>query len=135
MCCLRGSISVSQITMEVVDGGYLCTTGYDSKRALFWVICKFCMCCYCVRLPCWVGVYEHDQCNVFLELAECCVGEYSEDIDAGYSLNVYVVCICFERHASFVCHSECGDRVGVGYGCVVECYCGLRVVSLGPGCD
>ena len=24
-----------------------------------------------------------------------------------------------------ICHSECGGRVSVGYGYVVECYCGL----------
>ena len=72
---------------------------------------------------------------MFFGLAERCVGECLEDIEAGISLSVDVVCICFERHCPVVCHSECGGRVVVEYGCVIECYCWLCVVVLGPGCD
>ena len=31
------------------------------------------------------------------------------------------------------CHSECDGRVGIGYRCVVECYCGFKVVVLAQG--
>ena len=57
--------------------------------------------------------------------AECCVGQCSGGIEAGFGLYFYVFYVCFERHAIVVCHSECGGRVGVGYGCDVESYCGL----------
>ena len=49
-------------------------------------------------------LFEH-QGNVLSRLAECCVGECSEDIEAGFSFSADV-CIY-------------GGRVGVGYGCVV----------------
>ena len=75
------------------------------------------------------------QDNVFFGLAECCVGECSEAIEAGLSLTVYVVCVWDERHAFVVCHSECCDRFSVGYGCVVECYCRLCAVFAGVGGD
>ena len=66
------------------------------------------------------------QDDVFFGLAEYCVVECSEDIEAGFSDSVYVVCVWGESHFFFViCHSECGGRVSVGYGYVVECYCGL----------
>ena len=69
-------------------------------------------------------LFKH-QSNVWFGLAECCVSECTEDIDAGFSLSVYVVSAWNELHVLVVCHSECGGRVGIGYGCVVECYCGL----------
>ena len=59
--------------------------------------------------------------KVFFGLAECCVSECSEDIEASLSLSVYVVSMWVEQHGSVVCHSECASCVGVGYGCVVEC--------------
>ena len=65
------------------------------------------------------------QGDVFFGLAECCVGECSEDIEAGFCLSVYFVYVGGESHVFVVCHSECGGRVSVGYGCVVECYCWL----------
>ena len=61
------------------------------------------------------------QGDVFFGLAECCVGECSEDIKAGFCLSVYFVYVSGESHVFVVRHSECGGRVGEGYGCVVEC--------------
>ena len=95
---------------------------------------------FCVRLLLWVGVCEYGpdvlfvhQGNVFFGLAERCVGECSEDIEVSFSVSVYVVCMCLERHSIVVRLSKCGGRIGVGYGCVVECYCGLYVIFGGPG--
>ena len=55
------------------------------------------MCCFCIRLPCWVGVSEYGpyvlfvhQSDVFFGLAECCIGVCSEDIEASLFLCVYV---------------------------------------------
>ena len=52
-----------------------------------------------------------------------------------FSLSVYVISVFDERQAFVVCHSEFGGYVGVGYECVVECYCGLYVVFFGLGCN
>ena len=62
------------------------------------------------------------QCDVFFLLAECCVGKCSEDIGAAFCLSVYVV-VDGEFYFFVICHSECGGRVGVGYGYVVELCC------------
>ena len=72
--------------------------------------------------------------NIFSGLADYCVGECSEDIEAGFSLSISVISVWDERHAFVMRHSVCGGRVGVGFGCVLECYCGLKIVFVGPGC-
>ena len=36
----------------------LCATGCDSKRFILGDIQYMYECCFCVRLPCWVGVCE-----------------------------------------------------------------------------
>ena len=68
-----------------------------------------------------MGVYEYGADVLSsLELPNVVLvnGECSQDIEARFSLNVYVICVCFEQH------SECGGRDGVGYVCVERC-CGL----------
>ena len=83
---------------------------------------------FCVRLLLWVGVCEYGpdvlfvhQGNVFFGLAERCVGECSEDIEVGFSVSVYVVCICLKRHSIVLCLSECGGRIGVLSSVIVGC--------------
>ena len=41
--------------------------------------------------------------DIFFGLVECCVGAGSEDIDAGFSLSVCVVYMCFERDSPVIC--------------------------------
>jgi len=72
------------------------------RSAIFCVTCSLFVCCCCVRLPCWVGVCEYrpdvlfvHQGDVFFGLAECCVSDGSEDIEAGFCHSVYVVCMIF----------------------------------------
>ena len=91
---------------------------------------------FLVIVPCFTGercceygphvLFVH-QGNVCLGLAECCVGESSENIEAGFSLSFSVICVCFDRNAPVAYHYDCGGHVGVRYKCVVECYCGLGV--------
>ena len=69
--------------------------------------------CVCEYEPYVLFVNEGE---VFYGLTECCVGECSEDIEASFFLSVYVVYVGGEFHF-FV--------ISVGYGYVVECYCGI----------
>ena len=39
-----------------------------------------------------------NQGDVFFGLAECCVCDCSEDIEAGFCLSVHVVCVLGESH-------------------------------------
>ena len=73
----------------------------------------------CEYVPDVLFVHQGD---VFFGLAKRCIGECSEDIEAGFHLRVYVVYVSGEFHFVVICHSECGGRVSVRYGCVVECY-------------
>ena len=58
------------------------------------------------------------------------VGECSEDVEAGFALVLMLsVCGLNDTPLSYV------GRVGVGYGCVVQCYCRLCILFAGPGCD
>ena len=70
------------------------------------------------------------QGDVFLGLAESCVGGCSEVVQSGFCFSVDVVSV-FECHSVIVSHSECGGHVGAVYGCVIECHCGLLQYSRG----
>ena len=83
----------------------------------------------------WPDVLFVHQGNVFFRLSEGCVGECSEDIEAGFRFSVDVICVWFGCHCAVVSQSECGGPVGVGYWCVVKCYRGLCVVFAELGCD
>ena len=56
--------------------------------------------------------------NVLSGLSGCYVGKCSENFGVGFGFVVDVVSMCLKLHSSIVCHTECGGRVGVGYGCV-----------------
>ena len=54
----------------------------------------------------------------------------------GFFALVFMSSVYGENLIFFViCHSECGGGVSVGYGYVVECYCGLWVVFVSVGYD
>ena len=74
--------------------------------------------CVCEYEPYVLFVNEGE---VFYGLTECCVGECSEDIEASFSLSVFVICVRGESNFFVICHFKCGGRVTVGYGYVVEC--------------
>ena len=67
------------------------------------------VCWFCIRLSCWVVACEYGpdilfvhQGDVFLGLVECCVGEYSEDFEAGFRICVYVYGLLVERFFFFL---------------------------------
>ena len=140
MCYFKRSTSL--FSMEVSDEECLRAAGCNSRRIVlgdyYFLYVRF----WCVRSPCWVNVFDYGsdvmfvhQGNVFFGLAECYVVEWSGDIEAGFSLSVDVVCMCFEWHSPVVRHSVCCGRDGVGCGCVSEYYCVLCAVFVGSGCD
>jgi len=97
----------------------LSATGCESKRNILCDLVYSCVYCR-VQLPCWVGVCEYQpdvlfvhQADVFFDLAECCVSECSEDIEAGFCLSVYVVCVRVESNffLSYVTPSVVGVSV------------------------
>ena len=53
----------------------------------------------------------------------------------GFWSSVGVVSVWFVCQSPVVGPSECGERVGVGYGCVAEYCSGVCAVFAGLGCD